>query len=102
MEPKHKFFIDASEKAHITLVVTRGPLAGKTLRFLSYDGSSALAGMEIELTIYYEVLDNTTGAIVRAFRKGETPTLDETHHAACEIFVGYFQSIAGDDEEKPR
>lgn len=98
MEPKHKFFVDPDVKSHITLVVTRGPLAGKTLKFLSYDGSSALAGMEVELTIYYEVLDNNTGEIVRAFRKGEQPTLDEIHHAACEIFVGYFQSIAGDGD----
>lgn len=97
-EPLHKFFVDQSEKSHITLVVTRGPLAGKTVKFLSYDGSSALAGMEVELTMYYEVLDNSTGEIVRAFRKGDEPTLDETHQAACEIFIGYFQSITGDDE----
>lgn len=97
-EPTHKFFVDPSEKGAITLVVTRGPLAGKTLKFLSYDGSSALAGMEIELTLYYELTDNNTGELLRAFRKGDQPMLDPTHQAACEILVAYFQSVSGDDE----
>jgi len=97
----HKFFVDPDEVDCPTLVVTRGPLAGRTIKVTNIDGAQEAAGQHIELTFYYDLLSNDSSESIREFRKGDTPTLDDTHKAVNEVIVAYILSITGDDDGDP-
>lgn len=101
-QPTHRFIVDPDEEEFLHFIVTRGPLAGKTIKLLSYEGAHAHAGMAIELDFFYELLDSNTQETVRLRERGDAPTLDDTHRWIVEIVMAYIINVTeaepGDDD----